>query len=497
MGNTTVNTKKETMHTYIKILIGLLIMFGFPQLPPFEPITEMGMWVMGIFIGMIYLWSTVGSFWPSLLGLVMMGCIGYAGEGAAGMKAVVSGAFGLDALIIVLLTMLLFGGLQYYGCCRYIARFFLTRKIVNGRPYVFMGMFYLVCFVLAALTSSIAALIVVWPIAVDIFATLNLKREDKLFPLFIMGSFVSCCFGQATLPFKGATMVILSSFEQFSGEVVNPATYIIFTVTMGIVVMIPAYLAMVKFIFRPDVSKMKNVTVEQIEAEKLPPIDFRQKSYLWMLLPYGIMVLLPNLFPGSTNSVITFLSTLGTLGVNAIFLVVMCIIRSPQDGKPLMEYRQVAAKNVSWDVFFLVAAAVYIANALSSDITGIKDWIIMILTPVLSNAGTWMFVVLIFAIALLLTNFGNNVAMAIVLMPIICTFCAERGIPAMPVAVGATLMVFVAILTPSAAPHASMMFARKDLISTKEIYKYGVPCCLLTLAVYSIIAYPLLTILFG
>ena len=53
---------------WFHVAVGLLIMIGFPQLGPFEPITETGMWVAGIFIGMVYLWSALDSIWPSLLG---------------------------------------------------------------------------------------------------------------------------------------------------------------------------------------------------------------------------------------------------------------------------------------------------------------------------------------------------------------------------------------------------------------------------------------------
>ena len=56
--------KKDKMadpKTYIHIAIGLILMFGGQFLPPIEPITEVGMQVLFIFIGVIYLWSTVES----------------------------------------------------------------------------------------------------------------------------------------------------------------------------------------------------------------------------------------------------------------------------------------------------------------------------------------------------------------------------------------------------------------------------------------------------
>ena len=71
-----------------KTILELLAAFGdwagvyvyFPQLSPIEPITEVGMTVLGVFIGMVYLWSTVDSIWPSLLGLLLVGFAGYVPE---------------------------------------------------------------------------------------------------------------------------------------------------------------------------------------------------------------------------------------------------------------------------------------------------------------------------------------------------------------------------------------------------------------------------------
>ena len=54
---------------YFHTAIVFLFVFGFGFLPPLAPITTEGMKVAGIFIGVIYGWSTVGMIWPSLLGL--------------------------------------------------------------------------------------------------------------------------------------------------------------------------------------------------------------------------------------------------------------------------------------------------------------------------------------------------------------------------------------------------------------------------------------------
>ena len=94
-------------------------------------------------------------------------------------------------------------------------------------------------------------------------------------------------------------------------------------------------------------------------------------------------------------------------------------------------------------------------------------------------------------------NFANNAAMAVVLMPVVLSFSTQLGINPIPVAMGVTLMVFVAMLTPAASPHAGMMHGRKDIYSTGEILKIGFPMCLITWALYVFVGYPLMKLLLG
>lgn len=78
----TANAEKMPWTYWLHLAIGLGFMLVFPMLSPIEPITEVGMAVLGVFIGMVYLWSTLDSIWPSLMGLCWLPgrlCAGAAG----------------------------------------------------------------------------------------------------------------------------------------------------------------------------------------------------------------------------------------------------------------------------------------------------------------------------------------------------------------------------------------------------------------------------------
>lgn len=144
------------MKIYIHSAVGILLMVIFQFIPAGGGITPIGMKVLGAFLGMVYLWSLVDTLWPSLLGLLVIGLSGFAGEGIQGMRATMMTAFGQDTVLITIFAMILFGTLYEVGATHYIANWFLTRKAISGRPYVFLTIFYMGCFVLSALISPIA-----------------------------------------------------------------------------------------------------------------------------------------------------------------------------------------------------------------------------------------------------------------------------------------------------------------------------------------------------
>ena len=66
-------TKSKDMKYYIFAAIGLVIMFGFSfVVQPFGPVTELGVKYLGIFIGLIWLWSTCDMGWPVFAAFLAM-----------------------------------------------------------------------------------------------------------------------------------------------------------------------------------------------------------------------------------------------------------------------------------------------------------------------------------------------------------------------------------------------------------------------------------------
>lgn len=131
-------SKQKSKWYYFHACIGSAIMFGFGHIVPIAPITEVGMQSLGIFLGLIYLWSFVGTFWPSLLGIIALGL-----SACTNMSGALAMSIGNDTVVQIIFIMALVGALESLGLSNYIARWFITRKVNQGRPWVFSFMFLL------------------------------------------------------------------------------------------------------------------------------------------------------------------------------------------------------------------------------------------------------------------------------------------------------------------------------------------------------------------
>ena len=67
------STAKKNYIQYFHIAVVFILAFGIPRLEPFGQITEYGMDILGIFIGLLYGWIFCGLFllWSSIFVTLM------------------------------------------------------------------------------------------------------------------------------------------------------------------------------------------------------------------------------------------------------------------------------------------------------------------------------------------------------------------------------------------------------------------------------------------
>jgi sodium-dependent dicarboxylate transporter 2/3/5 len=295
------------------------------------------------------------------------------------------------------------------------------------------------------------------------------------------------------LPFKGASYVVVSAYMNMSGVAVNFGSYIVYTIIMSLM-LLAFFLVFVRFVYRPDVEGIKKVTVAELTKEKLEPMNLQQWAFMLMLVAYVVLLLLPNFLP-KTIPFVAFINNIGILGITIFFIVILMVI--PYKGQPMLDFKAVAKKSFSWDIFMLVAAAMYVCNAMSSNVTGVKPFLVQLLSPLLADKPVILFVFLILAFAITTTNFANNAGMAMVLLPVILSFGEfYPNVNMTALAISVCLIVFTALLTPAASPYCGMLHARKDLVSYGEILQLFIPMFVIALVAYTLIGFNIASMIF-
>lgn len=219
--NAQMTARGDAMY-YVHSFLCLLIMFGFGQLPPVEPLTALGMRLIGIFLGLLYGWIFIDIVWPSMAGLLALMLVG-------GMKPVVllNRSFG-DPIVVMMFFIFVFcATINHYGLSRFISLWFITRKFVAGRPWVFTFTFLASMFILGGLTSASPAAIIGWSILYGICDVCGYKKGDGYPTMMVFGIVFASQVGMSLIPFKQAALTVFSAYETMSGVGIDYAKYML------------------------------------------------------------------------------------------------------------------------------------------------------------------------------------------------------------------------------------------------------------------------------
>lgn len=457
--------QNKTMLYYINSLIMVIIPFIFFQLPPVSPITAVGMKVIGCFIDMLYGWLTIGMLWPSIFGLLMMLFTGY----PTGVGDIFKNGFGNDTVIMVTFMYVFTGLVNITGVSKYIAMWFVSRKSVEGKPWAFSFMFIFAVYILGALTSGTPSVLLGWSLLAGICEAVGYKAGEPLPKFLFFSVLIAGPLGMDVLPFKTISLTTLGMYSNMTGEIISSAQYIsmVFIIDMLIIL---AYLALGKYIFKIDVSRLKDVTAEKIHAKDAMILNDQQKA---VLIGTGLMfaaLILPGFMPASWP-ITQFFNSLGTAGI--VMAAIMLFVFVKIDGKPICDFKACANAGMAWDAWMLTVAGLYVSTALASDKVGFIDFFTDLLGPMLSNVSPVVFVMGFVLVATIFTNFCSNLGTATALVPIAIAMSMAMGINPAIVSVLIIKCCHFAYFTPAASPATALCMANKEWIDSKTHYKYS------------------------
>ena len=471
----------------IHFFVGVALMIVIGLIPPIEPITAVGMQVLGIFVGTLYLWSTVDVLLGSIVSISALGLSSYDAMGAT-----VASTFGNGVVLQTLFILIFVGAMVEEGISNHIGRWFLTRKITQGRPWLFLFTICIGCYLYAVFMGPLLPILLFWPVCFGIFEDVGYTKNDKFPKIMMIMIVVSCLAGFPVAPSKDNALATLTNFRNLVGDPTFIGDGVYFTIffCIGLLFMLIC-LAVGKFVFRPDTEPFKKFDVTKLNADPLPPMTRRQKVLAAAFVLYALAMLVPSFFP--TAPVLSFLYK-NSIGLAMVFVSItslLCI-----DGKPVLPLVASLKKRVDWGTVFLVAAAIEIGSVLTSEKTGIGAALSQVLSPIFSGMDFIVFAIVMMIVLMVLTNVCNSLVIALITQPVILVFAQSTGMDVAPiVALGIYFVFSCAMFTPAASPFAAVMYSSHENWLTKgDIYKYAGAYILVEFALMLLVGLPLTTL---
>lgn len=476
--NSTLHSK-GSLKWYLNSALTLLLMFGIGHLPPIGALTPVGMDVLGIFIGVVYGWTTVELIWPSIVGFFALGF-----TEITTMQNMFIMGFGNDVWVFMLLMFIFMAFLEYAGVTTFLCNWIISRKFLKGRPWLFSLILLEGCYLIASFVGAFASIVFFWALIYSICQKFGYKPYDQYPTLMLLGVMIASCYALVVFPFLGNSIILVASFQQMSGLGIDFIRFIAFTIPLGFL-SVGIYILICRYIFKPDISALKGIDGSIIDPSELK-LSVSTKIALALSALMLLLMLAPKLMPADFFLTV-FLNKLGMSGVFAILIVISLILRV--SGEPFFRFKAMADKGVMWEALLLGAFIMPLSSLLTNEATGITAFLSALFGPLLAGRSPFIFMLIIIVCANILTNFANNGVIALIFMSIVCSFSGTLGLDPTPICVMIMLTVQIALLTPAASPFAAILFGNTAWLKPSDIRKYGVVSITILLLVMVTIGY--------
>ena len=362
-------------------------------------ITPAGASALSLFVCTIYLWITYGSGWTSMLSIGLL-----AFTGIAPAATIMGNSFGNSTTVICIGTLILCVALEENGVTNMIANWFITRKFVAKRPYMFMLMFFLANLVICYFMEATAVMIIFVALAKNILENLGYTKNDKFAKAIYFGVLWITCVGNGATPIgHPVPLLMLNSMVKITEAPVSWLKYMMVGIPLSLVTLALTMLIL-RFIVKPDCTKFDAYDIEAQKA-KMEPLTKKGKISLVIYVLLIIYWLLPDFIGSILPGVAAKLSAVGASIPSLIAVAIVCAITV--NGEPVMKY-ETAVKKIHWSTIIFIACIFLYASAFNMESGGISVFLKALVAPVTANMSAAMLAAVFLAFVIFVTNFASN-----------------------------------------------------------------------------------------
>ena len=473
---------RDIMHMGIGLAIGLIIGSMFQ---PVGGLTPEGVTVLAVFIPTLYLWITIGPLsWVSILFLAVVVMTGIRTPGA-----VWSGSIGHPTVMLVAAFLLFDNCLRETGVTKRMSDWSVTRKYTQGRPYLFLFMFFASNIILGIFMQNMALAIMYVTLASNLCKNLGLKKGDSLYTIIMLGTVWVNAVNHIASP-------IAKSIPNIVIGLVDTSLGISLTYVQWLMVGIPFAMSMLGVIilctriYCPDVTALKSFDIDAF-SKTVRPLCLRGKIALSALAVLFLIIMVPETvyMLGFGNAATDFMmrTTITTWAI--IMVVVLSLIRVEEEGesKQVLNFSE-AVRDVNLGLLLFIAAVVFAGSPLGAESAGIVAAIGNMLEPVAAALPAIGVIALLCFFAIVMTNFmASTVAATIIFITGIALFTVP-GYTVSPIAMAfiviGSFAACIGVLMPASTASTALYYG--EHINVRDCLKIN--ALFLFLALIAIVA---------
>lgn len=473
---------KKTMHFFIAIALNILISLFVPAV---NGLTEIGVRTIGAAVATVYMWTFVATDWTSLLSVLL-----FAIAGVKPFAALLTGGAVPVMLIIVMSAVTI--PLSKTGVIARLINWFVTRKFLRGRPWLFIAFFFAAIYIVGCFMDVAACALIALPVAKELCREIGYEDNSKFSVTMYLGVIWFSMWGYAATPIgHTVSIIIMGLVETATGQAMSMFDFmkvgIPSTILLGIL-----SLLVFRFIVRPDVSKFIHYDPSSRAEKMSSKMSKGEKGAIIVFVLIVAGMLFPDLCKGFLPEVAAFVSSL-TINGPAIVGIAALYVLKDEKGERLLDFSK-AINQIPWGAVILVFGMFVVAPCLTAENTGIPVWIANVLSPITSNMTSWVPLVLIVAVfSAVLTNFMScnaiaNIAFSLA-APIAISLSPMVSLTALAVVVA--IAANIGIMTPAASAASAIVLGSGT--SSKDAMKYGAIMIPISVILCLAVVYPLAT----
>lgn len=454
----------ETKNTryYITSAIGIAIMLFFGKLAPLGVMSELGMQLLGIYLGAIFLWATTDLVWPSLLAIFLIGCTEY-----SSISDALSAGFGNSTVIFIWLMYMFAAIIHASGISNHIAKGICSVRFAKGKPWMITFLFIFAAYVVALTTNVSGGIVICWAIFSQYAKGIGCKKGEA-WPVYTMtGMAIIAMAGSVGLPYRAPANIFVSYAKELGFET-NFIQYFVAMLLFTAIVTV-LYLMVGKYVLKIDASKCEN----EYDYGDTETLTGYQKAIVGIFLLLVVIFLLKSMLP-ATSAVGAFLNKLGDCGAVLLLLIPMAIIHQKGTKKPFGNLIAATKDGVAWPVFYLMILNLPMGAIINNPDLGIAASVKLLLDPVFGGSnGVFLFILCTVLISVLITTFVGNVPAITICWAVTSVYASSLGVNLALLAWICAILGTCVVMLPCSNPVAAMLHGQTEWVDSKSVIKHA------------------------